>query len=130
MLTPNLLTHVGNVDQQHRRLFDIINELSEAVVDGKGADQMVRVFDSLLEYTAVHFREEEAMLRKANYSDYDAHIALHHKFEARVKQARDDYSSGRGMVASEIIRFLTDWLVTHIGKVDHKYIPEVRKAGF
>lgn len=130
VLTPNLLTHVGNVDQQHRRLFDLINDLSAAVVAGRGAEEMVKIFDGLLQYTAIHFREEEAMLQKAQYPDYDNHIKLHHLFEAKIKQARDDFASGRGMVASEIIRFLTDWLVTHIGKVDHKYIPYVKKAGF
>jgi len=129
-LTPDLYTNVGNVDQQHRRLFDIINDLSAAVVEGRGADHMVKVFNALLDYTAVHFREEEDMLRKSHYPDYDNHIKLHHVFEAKVKQARDDYSSGKGMVASEIIRFLTEWLVVHIGKVDHKYIPCVKKAGY
>ena len=129
-LTPNLLTHVGNVDQQHRKLFDLVNELNSAVVNGKGSEQMVKAFDGLLEYTGTHFRDEEAMLRKANYADFDAHVKLHHAFEAKVTQARNDFASGRGMVASEIIRFLTDWLILHIGNVDKKYIPAVKKAGF
>ena len=129
-LTPDLFTNVGNVDQQHRRLFDLVNVISAAVVEGKGAEVMVKAFDGLLDYTAVHFRDEETMLRKASYPDLDAHIKLHHTFEVKIKQARDDFSLGKGMVASEIIRFLTDWLVIHIGKVDHKYIPYAKKAGF
>ena len=129
-LTPDLYTNVGNVDQQHRRLFDLVNALSTAVVEGKGAETMVKAFDGLLDYTVVHFREEEGMLRKSSYPDIDNHIKLHHAFEAKIKQARDDFSLGKGMVASEVIRFLTDWLIIHIGKIDRQYIPYAKTAGF
>lgn len=129
-LTPDLYTHVGNVDPQHQRLFDLINELSQGVADGKGPDALAKVCDGLLEYTKIHFREEEDMLEKIHYAELEPHKALHRKFEARVKQARDDIASGKGMVASEVIRFLADWLSTHIAKVDQRYVSSAKKGGF
>lgn len=129
-LTPDLYTHVGNVDPQHQRLFDLINELSQGVSDGKGPDALTKVCDGLLDYTKIHFRDEEEMFAKFHYDELEPHKALHRKFEARVKQARDDIASGKGMVASEVIRFLADWLSSHIAKVDQRYVSNAKKAGF
>lgn len=126
-LTAKLMTGIGEVDSQHRRLFDLLNQLSDAIADGRSSEELVQVIDSLADYTGTHFRDEEALLRKASYPHYDAHIALHHKFEETVKKARIDVQSGKGMVASELVRFLTDWLVQHIAKQDLRYVPYVQK---
>jgi len=128
-LTPDLLTRVGLIDSQHRRLFDLVNELNRGVVEGISHEKMLQIFDSLLAYAGKHFQDEEDYMRKAKYSEYDAHVKVHESFVAKVQTTRADFAAGRGMVASEIIRFLTDWLVNHIGRTDLRYAPAMKKAG-
>jgi hemerythrin-like metal-binding protein len=128
-ITADLLTGIDTMDNQHRRLFDLINELSEAVTEGKGRDVMASVFDALIDYTSKHFAEEERMLEETRYPELEAQRKSHIAFVNKVMEARAGFESGTGMVASEIINFLNDWLVKHIGVMDKKYSSHLRKAG-
>ena len=128
-LTADLLTGIDGMDNQHRRLFDLINELSEAVSEGKGRDVMMPVLDSLIDYTAKHFADEERLLEEIRYPELDAQRRSHEAFVAKVLESRAGFESGTGMVASEVINFLNDWLVKHIGGMDKKYGPLLKKAG-
>jgi hemerythrin-like metal-binding protein len=128
-ITADLLTGVDGMDKQHRRLFDLINDLNEAIVEGKGRDVMASVFDALIDYTAKHFADEEKILEETAYPDLPAQRASHQAFVAKVLEAREAFRTGTGMVASDVINFLNDWLVKHIGGMDKKYGPHVRKAG-
>lgn len=128
-LTSDLLTGVDGMDSQHRRLFDLINELSEAITEGKGREKMGAVLDALIDYTAKHFAEEEKLLEETNYPDLEAHKPLHRAFVSKVLESRKAFEQGTGMVSSDLVNFLNDWLVKHIGGVDKKYGPHLRKAG-
>jgi len=129
VLTADLLTGIDGMDSQHRRLFDLINELSEAISEGKGRDVMVKVLDALIDYTAKHFADEERELEAINYPELDAQRRSHKAFVAKVMESRASFEAGTGMVASEVVNFLNDWLVKHIGGMDKKYGPYLRKAG-
>ena len=129
VLTPDLLTGIDGMDNQHRRLFDLINELSEAVSEGKGREVMLPVLDSLIDYTAKHFADEERLLEEIRYPELDAQRRSHKAFVAKVLESRAGFEAGTGMVASEVINFLNDWLVKHIGGMDKKYGPMLKKAG-
>jgi len=121
VLTPDLFTNYEPMDRQHRRLFELVNRLSDSVADGHSNKELLPIIDSLADYTVTHFRDEEEILRKVKYPDLDAHIQIHKHFIATVSKARSDFSQGKGMVATELIKFLTDWLVLHIGVQDKKY---------
>ncbi len=129
-LSTSLLTHVRTMDDQHRKLVDMLNDLNSAVLEGLSKQKVLHILDGLADYAVEHFREEEAMMRQTKYPDYDAHIQIHKVFVDKVVQTKADFEQGRGMVASEIVRFLVDWLINHIGKTDKKYGPYANKAGF
>jgi len=129
VLTPDLLTGIDGMDNQHRRLFDLINELSEAVTEGKGREAMLPVLDALIDYTGKHFADEERLLEEIRYVDLDAQRRSHQAFVAKVLESRAGFEAGTGLGASEVINFLNDWLVKHIGAMDKKYGPALKKAG-
>ena len=129
VLTSDLLTGIDGMDNQHRRLFDLINELSEAIAEGKGRDVLARVLDALIDYTAKHFADEERLLEEINYPELDAQRRSHKAFVAKVMESRAGFQAGTSMVASEVVNFLNDWLVKHIGGMDKKYGPMLKKAG-
>ena len=129
LLTADLLTGIDDMDNQHRRLFDLINELSEAITEGKGREVMASVFDALIDYTNRHFAEEEQLLEETQYPELESQRKSHRAFVAKVVESRAGFESGTGMVASEVINFLNDWLVKHIGVMDKKYSSHLKKAG-
>lgn len=59
-----LSTGIAWQDAQHKELVKKTNELMNAMMQGKGAEEVDRIFRFLDEYVTVHFgAEEEAMLK-------------------------------------------------------------------
>ncbi len=128
-LTQNLLVGIGTVDQQHRKLVDLINDLNDAIVNGKGRDAISATIDRLTEYVIKHFGDEEKLMEKANYSDIANHKLAHVAFMDKVASFKAEFESGKGLVSSSIVQFLWDWLIKHIGNVDKRYVPQMKQAG-
>ncbi|PKM35580.1 MAG: hemerythrin, partial [Gammaproteobacteria bacterium HGW-Gammaproteobacteria-10] len=45
---------IANVDDQHRRLLELINRLDEAVALGHAPDTITELLDDLIDYTRYH----------------------------------------------------------------------------
>jgi hemerythrin-like metal-binding protein len=116
-------------DAQHRKLFDIINELAEAMRVGQGREAVAKTVRELLEYTRSHFAAEEALMRKAGYSQLAAHQEMHRKFEADVAALEQQAKQGRTTNSIQVLNLLRDWLVNHIVKVDQQYSEHLNAAG-
>ena len=120
---------VALCDQQHKKLFEIINDLAGAMRSGKGNDAVSKTVGELLQYTRTHFQAEEALLKKANYPQLAAHQEMHKKFindvEGLVKQARE----GKAANSIQVLNLLRDWLVNHIQKTDKQYSECLNAAG-
>lgn len=52
---------VRRLDDEHKQLFSIINQLHEGMKAGRGKDVMQNVLNQLLSYTEQHFADEEAL---------------------------------------------------------------------
>ena len=129
VLTPDLFTGVEAMDAQHRRLFDLINQLNEAISEGKGRQALSSILNALIDYTGTHFAEEEKLMEEASYPGIADQKQAHRAFVAKVLEFRQGFDSGTAMVGSDLVNFLADWLVKHIGMSDLKYGPHLRKAG-
>lgn len=116
-------------DKEHIRLFDLINELNDTMLKGRSKDNIIKVIDALAEYTVEHFANEEEPLKETNYSEYKEHKQAHEKFVNKVIEFRNKVESGEAMLSIEIIEFLKDWLLNHIGVYDKKYSKHLNKNG-
>ncbi len=120
--------HVPMIDEQHKKLFALINQLHESMSKGKANDVMGRVIAELVSYTKTHFAAEEKMLQSKNYPDLKAHQAQHHKFVEKVEQFQKEFAGGKMTVSNEVISFLRDWLTGHILKTDKLYSEALTSA--
>jgi len=111
-------TGVTLMDQQHRRLVDLINQLFKCMKDGGDRMILADVVDELVNYTVTHFRAEEDIMRKHNYPDFDAHQQIHKNFVEKVGVYADKLKSGERLPPADIYNFLKDWLISHIEKQD------------
>jgi len=109
------------IDAQHKKLFDLINSLHEAMSQGKGKEALGKILDGLMDYTRVHFSDEEKMLEKVNYPDLAIQKAQHAAFVQKISELQKDYKSGKITMTLPTMEFLKDWLLNHILKVDKKY---------
>ncbi len=108
------------IDEQHKVLFDIMNQLWSAIVRRAGGDEMLRIVDELEHYTVSHFRAEEAFMQNTGFAGFDEHRQLHANFVQRIRNARNDILQGK-QVSLDLLHFLRDWLVLHIQAEDRAY---------
>lgn len=115
-------------DAQHKRLFQLMNQLHEAMAKGQAKDHLTAIVTELSNYTKTHFAEEESALEKAGYRDLAAHKTLHRKFEAKVDAFRNDIRQGTLGISIQVMDFLNDWLANHIMKIDKDYTPVLGRS--
>jgi hemerythrin-like metal-binding protein len=108
------------IDEQHKKLVDLINQLHAAMSEGKGKDILGKILEELVSYTVFHFSSEEKFMKEHNYSGYSLHKIEHDKLTKQVVEFQDNYKAGKSMVSQELLKFLKDWLVNHIIGSDKK----------
>jgi hemerythrin len=86
---------VRKLDEQHQKLFSLLNALHEAMRQGKGQAVVQDTLGELATDAVTHFRAEEELLRRTNYPGFAAHQAEHQKFVEKVNQFIGDLKAGR-----------------------------------
>jgi len=106
--------------------FSIIGEANEILHNDflyDKFDQISNVLGELVEYTKVHFADEEAYMESINYEGLEAQKRAHAMFVEKIENINlDDVDENQDEYLNGLLSFLLDWLVNHILKVD-KLIP-------
>jgi hemerythrin len=121
--------NVKQCDEQHQKLFAIINELFDAMSTGKAKDALNAIVDRLAAYTATHFRAEEQILRQVKYPHLATQESEHRKFEAQVAKFKKEMELSGSTSSADVLDFLKEWLTKHIRQVDHQYAAYVNERG-
>lgn len=112
---------VQQMDMQHKRLVELINELYEAMNSGKGNDVLEGVLNGLITYTKTHFKAEEQLMQQYGYPNFPGHKKLHDELTSQVVELNEKIKSGQVVTAVSVGNFLKDWLQNHIMIEDMKY---------
>ena len=120
---------VQQFDAQHRKLFEIINSLADAMRVGKGEDVIRDVVGQLAVYTRTHFLQEEVAMKQTGYPDLASHQDQHNKLMADVEKYKKELDEGRKPNTVAVLTFLQNWLVQHIQKSDKKYSDHLNAHG-
>lgn len=110
------------IDDDHKRLFDLLNHAQNAVGTQQGEHAVRDVVRELLDYTIYHFGREEVVMRRHRYPDFLEHKKMHDEFVRKVATARDRLILGTGgeVILEPLLVFLRQWLVEHIQGVDKR----------
>ena len=120
---------VRKLDEQHQKLFALLNALHDAMQQGKGQAIVQDTLRELATYTVTHFRAEEELMRRANYPGLAAHQVEHQRFVATVNQLTQDLQTGRNVSSIEVVGFIKDWLSEHIRRTDRSYSAHLNAEG-
>ncbi|MCF6180141.1 MAG: bacteriohemerythrin, partial [Geopsychrobacter sp.] len=123
-----LNTGIPEIDEQHRRLVALINQLFAAMKQGSNKIEIATVVDELVNYTLTHFRDEEDLMRRHGYPGLSEHQRIHKTFVATVADYAEKIKGDENLSATEVFSFLKDWLISHIIKQDRDgYAPLIRR---
>ncbi|HVI52737.1 MAG TPA: bacteriohemerythrin [Candidatus Sulfotelmatobacter sp.] len=112
---------VGNplLDGQHKRLISMINTLGRKSLS---VDELGEVIFGLLEYAAVHFRDEEVYIKEMAPDIVAEHFESHTAFISTAYRFVNRFKRGEALeLRDPVYEFLCDWLIHHIREEDSQY---------
>jgi hemerythrin len=120
---------VVEIDKQHQKLVGMINDLNDAMRQGKGKDVLGKIIKGLIGYAETHFRTEEKYFDQFGYPDANNHKKEHSDFVMKVAEFKDGFDRRKLGLSIEVMSFLSKWLQNHIKGVDKKYGPFFNEKG-
>ncbi|MDM8526321.1 bacteriohemerythrin [Desulfococcaceae bacterium HSG8] len=128
--TNDISVGVEVLDKHHQKLVDIVNQLHNAMREGRAKGVIVGIVNELLDYTKYHFKEEEKLMERISYSAIDEHKRAHGQFISTAQNYKAQAENGlETFLSVSVSLMLTDWLKNHIGIMDKKYQKEMNENG-
>ncbi|MDR1955918.1 MAG: bacteriohemerythrin [Treponema sp.] len=128
------LVGIGLIDEQHKELIALTNTLYQACLEGdaKAKTHFMEAIHSTVDYVRYHFSAEEKLLESVNYPDLAEHKKQHEGFVLQIFEEVKSFEQGKKFVPNVFVRYLKDWILTHIALADKKYaqyILHLKKEG-
>ena len=117
----SLSVKVTEIDKQHQNLLNLINNLNDAMKEGKSKEVLKDIIEGLLEYSANHFTAEEKYFDQFHYPKGTAHKKEHTKFVTDIMEFKKGFDDGKLTLSLDVMNFLKDWLSNHIKGSDKQY---------
>ncbi|MEY3787657.1 MAG: hypothetical protein RLZ75_1864 [Pseudomonadota bacterium] len=113
---------IESIDNQHKYLVDLANQLDEAVAIGTDHHTLIKIINDLVNYTVLHFQHEEQLMITANYNLtlYNEHKAEHQKFVEKMIQIQREVQIDSSSIANGLMDYVINWLYHHILNTDKK----------
>jgi len=122
----NLSVGIDVIDEHHRYLFDLINDLYTVVVEKRGAREVARLIKSLDMYAKIHFRAEEQMMARYGFAGIDRQFHQHHAFEDKIGEFYEELHANPMVAQFDVLSYLRNWLVNHIRVEDAQLVTLTR----
>lgn len=124
-------TKITEIDNQHKKLVDLLNQVHDAVQKKKGQEIMAKALTDLVNYTKSHFDTEEKYMKQYGYPEFEQHLKQHQDLSKKVADFQQKYakSSNDPLLVQELSIFLKSWLTNHIVGTDKKYAPFLLSKG-
>ncbi|MEM7223865.1 MAG: bacteriohemerythrin [Pseudomonadota bacterium] len=127
--TEDMSVGLNELDEDHRALIRIINQLAENADDGADGKILRQCLFALTRYAEYHFGREEAVMAACGYPELVDHKEEHKDFTANIHKIAKSFSEispdAVPTVNQELLDYLKEWLMHHIMIIDRSYQPFV-----
>ena len=118
----SLELNIPEIDEQHRRWVDIINELHDSLMSHGGEHNLtIKILNEMVDYGQFHFTFEEDYMKKIGYPEIAMHSSMHNAFMKDLVNKMQQERGGGLVLNTEVMKILTGWLLSHIMVEDRKY---------
>lgn len=117
------------IDQQHKVLFRLIDQLARAIQDEISEAELQTIFAELHNYTLTHFATEERLMAQYAYPADQDHRANHQTLENSLEQLVERARNGEPLVSIQTMNFLRLWLYNHIDGTDRQFADFLKAKG-
>lgn len=116
----NFVLGIKEIDQHHRHLVDLLNQLYVELKKGAAIEKMQLVVDELVSYADYHFSCEERLMVATSYPDFAEHKKEHDTFTRQVHVFQAGFKEEQ-IPPVAILSFLSNWITHHILQTDVKF---------
>lgn len=119
----NMATGIPLVDKRHRELVALINDIARAV-EGKADKTVISdLIRRFIDYTMIHFREEESLMDHLTYPDYFQQVYEHLDCSTKAVEFHKRFITEDNFEVSELMSYITTWFVNHTTGIDQTLMP-------
>ncbi|MDO9268354.1 MAG: bacteriohemerythrin, partial [Methylobacter sp.] len=115
-----LVLGIESVDNQHKHLIDLTNQLDEAVAIGADRDTIIGIVNGLIDYTVYHFQHEDQLMSVAEFNPaiHAKHEAEHKEFVDKMIVVQHEVQTDISVISDDLMDYLVNWLYHHILNTD------------
>ena len=113
----------NTIDEHHNKFLVVLNDLTDALLCGRGGEKLVSIIDFFDEFASVHVSYEERYMLEIGYPKFKEHKIMHDGFIEKCKCIRSDFEKDGPCeaMAIQIGMYMGNWWVSHICREDQKY---------
>ncbi|MBE0626470.1 MAG: PAS domain-containing protein, partial [Burkholderiales bacterium] len=122
-----LATGLPEVDAEHRRLIDLINDVGGLHARHATTEELRAALVELRRYSAYHFQNEADLMQKypVDAKNRRTHLAAHGGFIERLDSAEALATTDTAAAVAHLLTFLAKWLVGHVTGIDARMAREI-----
>jgi len=114
--TPQMITKVKLIDDQHRTLFDHIDLVESIGANPIDKEKSMETIDFLGDYINKHFHDEEELQKNSRYPRFKDHHKLHQWYIGEYRKLKSEYKK-RGYTeyfAHILNESIVNWYTNHV----------------
>ena len=127
--TDSFSVGVALLDEQHRRLIDMLNKMIKDPAADTRSETVADVLTDMTRYAQEHFKAEEELMNEHGYPRLDEHKEQHLGFQEKVARLCFATVKGQASVPQELMEYLQKWLIHHILQEDMAFKPFFEQKG-
>lgn len=112
---------VEKLDNQHKALMTVLNELHAASMRGKAQEVASRLIDQIVGIATEHFAAEESLMESIRFPGLAEHRAKHVELAVKIAEFAARHKKGDTTVYTQLLYFMRDWQNNHMSTVDSEY---------
>lgn len=118
---------IEEVDAQHKKLFEYLNELFRGTTLQHNKETLLNVLNELEQFGGMHFATEARYMKKFNYPEINIHLDDHKRFFDDLKTLKSYYDSGVHDQAIPLLQFIKHWITNHLAIIDLRFYDFMKK---
>ena len=100
-------------DNEHKELISLANKVIHFSDTGEDVQKIRGALKALLQYTVIHFRNEEKYMKRLGYPEIAHHKKCHAELIARLNDVMAENSNMNDLV-HRLKRLMVVWVIEHI----------------
>ena len=112
--------NINEMDKQHKQQLEYLNKINTSMINNASDEEIFELLSDLYYYSQKHFSEEEELMKRYNFDDFQDHKNTHDELLQKILLFKEELQKGV-LDKSFVAVILKEWLLQHILEEDIKY---------